>query len=176
MMHIKRFATSLAILQLLIIYVSSNIHAFPEYRGGAERAGYSAGCSLDPDAMGHVYTANVSAAGVNLSQPVSDGGYAYVGTHSGRIIKIDLATGEVLPQFVQTGGAVTATGLLRDGMLYIGSTDGYMYFINTSTMETAHRFKVSASISTAPVYITLPPYNDRIMIADDNIFFFRICL
>lgn len=174
----KKHKTNIRVCVLLFVLVLcfSPLHAFPEYRGGAERAGYSAGCSLDPDAMGHVYTANVSGAGVNLSQPVSDGGYAYVGTHSGRIIKIDLATGEVLPQFVQTGGAVTAAGLLRDGMLYIGSTDGYMYFINTSTMETAHRFKVSASISTAPVYITLPPYNDRIMIADDNIFFFRVCL
>ncbi len=72
---------------LLILIYSAGAYPFPEYRGGAERAGYSAGCSLDPDAMGHVYTANVSGAGVNLSQPVSDGGYAYVGTHSGRGVK-----------------------------------------------------------------------------------------
>lgn len=124
----NRAVVSRGVMMCLFVFISftSTLHAFPEYRGGAERAGYSSGCSLDPDAMGHVYTANVSGAGVNLSQPVSDGGYAYVGTQSGRIIKIDLATGEVLPQFVQTGGAVTAAGLLRDGMLYIGSTDGYM--------------------------------------------------
>ena len=70
----------ICIILLVLFLCFSPLHAFPEYRGGAERAGYGAGCSLDPEAMGHVYTANVSAAGVNLSQPVSDGGYGFVGT------------------------------------------------------------------------------------------------
>ncbi|HRU40330.1 MAG TPA: hypothetical protein P5511_10675, partial [Candidatus Goldiibacteriota bacterium] len=78
-----------------------------------------------------------------------------------------LADGYVLPAYVQTGGPIMATGLLRNGILYIGSTDGKMYTINTSTMGVINSYKANGPISTSAIYKSYAGY-DRLYFADDN--------
>jgi outer membrane protein assembly factor BamB len=129
----KCFKDRLWIMTCIFLTLAASLSAFTEYRGGAGRQGYEA------YNRNHVFTTNISGSGINTSQPVSDGQYVYVGTQEGKIVKVSLTDGTVQPEYVQTGGAVTATGLLREGKLYLRSTDGKMYAINTTDLTVFKR-------------------------------------
>jgi len=122
----------------IFLALAASLSAFTEYRGGAGRQGYEA-YNLNEVDLNHVFTTNISGSGINTSQPVSDGQYVYEGTQEVKIVKVSLTDGIVQPEYVQTGGAVTATGLLREGKLYLRSTDGKMYAINTTDLTVFKR-------------------------------------
>ncbi len=127
------------LITIVIFIFQIKLFAFTENRGASSRKGY-ADIQIKPDEIVNIFDLNISEPGINKSQPVTDGVFAYVGINEGRVIKINLKTGVVCPDFVQTQGPIISTGLLKEGILYIGSTDGNMYVIDANTMAVVNIF------------------------------------
>ncbi len=68
-----------------------------------------------------------------LSSPVVAGDKVIIGTTTGKLVVLDAATGTSLYEY-QTGGAIISSPAVASGMIYVASTDGYLYgFSSTDT-------------------------------------------
>jgi outer membrane protein assembly factor BamB len=54
------------------------------------------------------------------------GGRIYIGSEDGAVYALDAQSGAPLRKYV-TGGKVSGTPVVQDGVLYIGSHDTYLY-------------------------------------------------
>jgi hypothetical protein len=157
-----------------VIFGLTNIWAdWSTYRGDQARSGYNADSTISTSNLTSSWSTKISSSFINTSQPIIDNGYAYVGTGEGKIVKIVIATGSIVPEFFTANGPITSTGLIKDGVLYIGSLDGNMYAINTSTMDMIWSVKATAGISTSPLYIQATPTN-KIVFIDNSGSIFKV--
>ncbi len=65
-------------------------------------------------------------APINSTPVVTSGGFIFVGCEDGRLYAIDIILGEVAWSYT-TGAGIHSSPALSDGMLFIGSKDGYLY-------------------------------------------------
>jgi len=69
-------------------------------------------------------------SGNNWSSTSAAGGVVYFGGGiSKNVYAVDGQTGEELWRFT-TGGAVHSTPVVHNGVVYVGSLDGYLYALN----------------------------------------------
>ncbi len=69
----------------------------------------------------------------------------------------------------QTGGAVQSSPVLVEGVIYIGSMDGYVYALNAATGNEIWKYNTSSKVSASATI-----HNDILYIGDENGFFHAI--
>lgn len=74
----------------------------------------------------------------------------YVGTHDGRVLALDAATGARAWSFA-TGGPVLAAPRLAGGTVYAGSFDGRVYALDAASGGERWRHDLGAPVSSTPV-------------------------
>lgn len=109
----------------------------------------------------------VGTRGINRSSPTVHDGVVYIGAYCrteeastyydvrwperGFVYAIDAETGDLRWRY-ETGDGVMGTPAIRDGTVYVGSSDATMYAIDASTGESAWQFKTSGPIMSSPTY------------------------
>jgi len=76
-----------------------------------------------------------------LSEPVHSGGSVVVGSRSGRVVCIDLTSGERKWEF-ETVGPVESTAAIDGGVVYIGDDSGYLYALSLKDGGELWRYRV----------------------------------
>ncbi|MFW6421988.1 MAG: PQQ-binding-like beta-propeller repeat protein, partial [Candidatus Bipolaricaulota bacterium] len=82
-------------------------------------------------------------------------GVIYVGTNAGEILAIGLDTGEILWSFTSGDQVKSSPAIGKEGLIYVGSTDGYLYALRPAELEsTEERLKwklhVGAPVTSTP--------------------------
>ena len=71
-------------------------------------------------------TGSVCCSARRFSSPVSANGAVYFGSVDKNVYSVETKKGKLRWAF-ETGGPIASSGALLDGVLYIGSTDHYLY-------------------------------------------------
>jgi outer membrane protein assembly factor BamB len=83
------------------------------------------------------------------SEVTVGGGRAYVGTHDGRVVALDPATGRALWEFA-TGGSVLGAVTLLSNRAYAGSFDGRVYALDAVTGALVWQRDTRGAVVSAP--------------------------
>ncbi len=88
-----------------------------------------------------------------VSTPYVSGDLVYIGATDGGMYIIDANTGQEVRRF-RTGGAITSSPAIVDGILYFGSNDRRFYALNPETGATAWRniYRTEDAVNSAPVF------------------------
>ncbi len=87
------------------------------------------------------------------SLALDDQGFVYVGTGTGRLLKISVTTGQqpFIVWQVQTGSAIIGSPVIdANGILYVGSTDSKLYAVDIQTGNVKWTFSTKAAIRSTP--------------------------
>jgi outer membrane protein assembly factor BamB len=84
------------------------------------------------------------------AQVIVDGGRAFIGTGTGRLIALDAATGE-MKWSVQTGGVISHSPAVGNGLVFCGSLDRTLRALDAQTGKEQWRFSTEEGISVSPV-------------------------
>jgi hypothetical protein len=94
--------------------------------------------------------------------------HAFIGTCSGRIIAWDATSGEE-KWSVQTGGVITHSPTVADGVVFCGSTDRTLRALDARTGKERWSFSASEGISVSPVV-----WRERVLFGDRAGTFFAL--
>jgi outer membrane protein assembly factor BamB len=75
------------------------------------------------------------------------GGRAFVGTHEGRLLALDTATGERVWEF-KAGDSITTTPAIADGKVYFGSFDRHVYAIAERDGALAWKYDTGEAVTS----------------------------
>jgi outer membrane protein assembly factor BamB/tRNA A-37 threonylcarbamoyl transferase component Bud32 len=84
------------------------------------------------------------------SSPIVDGEHLYFGTDGGEFICLDVS-GELRWRF-QTRRRVMSTGMVHEGIVYVGSDDWHVYALDTEQGYPIWRFRTRGPVISSPVY------------------------
>jgi len=119
---------------------------WPMFRGGPECLGV-AGSEL-PEKLTLLWTRD--AGGKVTSTAAIDGGLAFVGTHAGEVLAIDLSTGDTRWR-CRTNRPVSASPCVSGGRVIVGDEGGTLYAIDAATGRPAWTYKVDLGIHSSAV-------------------------
>lgn len=161
-----------------MLLITTSVEAsWDTYKYNSNRECYIGDGLIAPSPLSFHGTISSLSSGINLSSPVIIDNYVYAGTQNGKIVKVVIGTGVTLAtEYVQTGGPVFAPPLMHNGILYVGSVDGYLYAINSVDMSEKWRFKASAGITASALYVTDASGGDKIIFPDNSGKVFKIML
>ncbi len=133
---------------VLVVIMMSGIHAadWPMGRGNPQGTGATSD-TLPPD-LDLLWEVRLDGIGFDAGPIIADG-KVYVNDHEGRILALDLRTGDELwRQELDTG--FVATPAYRDGLLFVGDYDGVLRALAADTGEERWRFETQLQIDSSP--------------------------
>ncbi len=82
-------------------------------------------------------------------------GLVYVVTWSGRVVALDIHSGQLRWEFHLSAGSESSPALSLDshGMLYLGSFDGYLYALDARTGRLYWRTSTGGAVTASPVVV-----------------------
>lgn len=86
-----------------------------------------------------------------VSSPVVDSGHVYIGSRSADMLALELATGRVSWRYFYWFSWVESSGTVRDGVLYVGSSDSQrLHAIDTKNGTAVWQFDTDGSAWSSP--------------------------
>jgi len=90
---------------------------------------------------------------VTSSPAIDDQGYIYLGTKSGKVVKLSLPKGQeaIMVWQMQTGGSIVGSPVIDgNGTLYVGSEDAKLYAVNRQSGAVKWVFQSAKGIRSTP--------------------------
>ena len=141
------------ILFLTLFIFDISFAIWEEYRKDNKRTGYNINDYSSLSDLYLLWSKQISSNGINISSPVIDEAFIYIGTQEGNLFKINKNTGEIASTYV-ADGEINASPLIKDGIIYFGTINGYIYALETNDFNIEKwKIKNSSSILSAPLYI-----------------------
>lgn len=132
---------------------------WPMGRGNV--AGTGATTETLPDKLELLWEVDVDGLGFDAGPIIADG-RVFAADHSGRVLAIDLSSGQVLWRIELDTGFV-ASPAFKDSTLYVGDYDGTLHAFDANTGKEKWQYKTEMEIDASPNF-----YEDKVLFTSQN--------
>src|SRR5579871_2054352 len=152
---------------LLLLVLPSMLLAadeWPQFRGNPQLTGIAVGTVPAELKLLWTYEAGDS---IESSAAIA-GGAVYVGSQTGDLVAVDLATGKLRWKYrASKEGIAESSPAVHDGVVYVGDSAGLLHAVRTSDGKALWTFKTESEIKSSPVVA-----GDRVLIGsyDGNLY------
>ena len=124
--------------------INNNPSSWPMFQGDLMHSGYTAATGPLTNQTLWSYSTDPM-----LSSPTIAGGVVYVGTHTGKLLALNVSNGVVLWSF-QSGGEIYSAPAIANTVVYFGSWDNSIYALNALTGELLWSYKTGSYVQSSP--------------------------
>lgn len=145
------------ILVLFCVYLCSSVakisaqDSWPQFRGNPPLTGVAT--SAVPDTLKLLWTYEAGDS-IESSAAIVDGA-VYVGSATGHLISVDLATGKERWKYKTMQDIGESSPAVANGTVFIGDLSGMFHAVDTATGKAKWTFKTGSEIKSSPV-----PFNE----------------
>ncbi len=155
------------VLALVALQLAPSSLAKDWSMGRADATGAAATADALPDKIDLLWELEIEGLGFDAGPIIADG-KVFANDHDGRLLAIDLATGEEVWRKEYEAGFV-ATPSYKDGLLFAADYEGVLHAIEVETAEEKWSFESGAEVTGSPVF-----YEESVVFTSQSGSLFRL--